>query len=219
MRDDPRTTALSAAAGVVLLGGLFAFTVLVPEIGDEPEHSYETSSEPLDGPMESQSGPIELPDQLDGDLVAVDLGTLPADLAQRFGEVEAVREQEAAVVTGLSDVFQVPAAFRVYAATDGSALAQITVLDRAPGLFAPDALPVDPAAIGLTRAASELVRVGDAVCSVSWAEQVPAGQPIDPAVEPQGVRCQLGVGERTFEITAQGLTVDETVANLDSASA
>lgn len=207
MRDNPRTTVVSALLGVVLLGGVFVFTVLVPELGDDPASSP-SSDEPSAG-----AGPVDLPDALPGDLEAIDLGTLPTQLAQSFPPADDLREQEASIADGFQDVFGVPGAFRLYAATDGTALAQVTVLDRAPGLFAPDTPPIDPAVLGLARASSELVKVDDAVCSISYGDgsEVPAGQPVDPAQAPQAVRCQLGAGERTYEATTQGLTADETV--------
>ncbi|MFB9313183.1 hypothetical protein [Nocardioides plantarum] len=217
MRDNPRTTVISAVAGVVLLAGVFAFTVLVPKLGDDDaEATYVGSAEPASGPVATADGPVTLPDKIGDQLVAVDLGTLPADLAQRFGDLGALKKQEAAITDGLDDVFDAQGAFRVYAAADGSAIAQVTALDKAPGLFAPDALPVAPSAIGVTRAASELVKVDDAVCSVSWPAEVPKGTAVDPKVQPQGVRCQMGVGERTYELTSQGLTVKESVANLEA---
>ena len=75
---------------------------------------------------------------------------------------------------------------------------------------------VDPSAIGVTRAPSELVKVDDAVCSVSWPAEVPEGTAVDPKVEPQGVRCQMGAGDRTYELSSQGLTVEETVSSLEA---
>lgn len=228
MRDNPRTTVVSAVAGVVLLGGVFAFTVLVPKLGDDDEVTYQGSSQAVPEPMGatataspapgSTSGPVDLPDKIGQKLVAVDLGSLPAALATQFGDLAALKKQEAAITDGLTDVFGVGGAFRVYAATDGSAIAQVTVLDKAPGLFAPDALPVDPEVIGVTRAPSELLKVDDAVCSVSWPAEVPKGQEVDPAVKPQGVRCQRGAGDRTFELTSQGLSVEETVSLLTAVS-
>lgn len=214
MRDNPRTTLVSALLGVVLLGGVFVFTVVVPELGDDAEPAGAESGEAASAgePL----APVELPDELGGGLTAVDLGTLPDDLAQQFGDLEALKEQETSITEGLARVFGAPGAFRVYAAADASAVAQVTVLDRAPGLFAPDALPIDPAVVDVARAPSELVSVDGATCSVNWGEAVPAGQPIDPAAKPQAVRCQLGSQDdrRTYELTAQGLSVDDTVAVL-----
>ncbi|WP_148613648.1 hypothetical protein [Nocardioides rubriscoriae] len=214
MRDNPRTTVVSALLGVVLLGGVVVFTVLVPKLGDDPQSSSGSSSESSTGGAgATPAGPIDLPDELPGMLVAADLGTLPPQLAQSFPAAADLMKQEDSIAEGLQKVFGVPGAFRLYAATDASAVAQLTVLDRAPGLFTPDTPPIDPAVIGLARASSELVKVDDAVCSVNYGDnsQVPAGQPIDPAQQPQAVRCQLGAGERTYEATTQGLTVDATV--------
>jgi hypothetical protein len=222
MRENSRTTVVSAVLGVVLLAVVFAFAVLVPKLSDDdgggPEHSDAGVAEPTGGSTGTAGGPVELPDKLGKTLVAVDLGTLPADLAQRIGDLGDLKKQQAAIVKGLDSTFGAPGAYRIYAAPDGSALAQVIVLDKAPGLFAPDALPVDPGTLGVTRAAAELVKVRDAVCSVSWPAEVPKGTAVDPQVKPQGVRCQLGAGDRTYEITSQGLTVDETVADVEAAA-
>jgi hypothetical protein len=214
MRDNPRTTVVSVLLGVVLLGGVFAFTVLVPKIGDQDAASAESSAtaDPLP--------PVVLPDELAGGLEAVDLGTLPAELAQKFGDVDALKKQEDSIAEGLDRVFGVPGSFRVYAAADGSAVAQVTVLDKAPGLFTPDALPIDPKVINVARAPSDLVDVDGATCSINWGEAVPAGTAIDPAAMPQGVRCQLGQDDRrTYELTSQGLSVDDSVAILKKLAA
>lgn len=214
MRDNPRTTLVSALLGVVLLGGVFVFTVLVPELGDDAEPAAAERGASASAP--DDLAPVALPDELSGGLTAVDLGTLPAELAAQFGDLESLKDQETSITEGLARVFGVPGAFRVYAAADASAVAQVTVLDKAPGLFAPDALPIDPALVDVARPPSELVSVDGATCSVNWGEAVPAGQPVDPATQPQAVRCQLGGqdDQRTYELTAQGLSVDDTVAVL-----
>lgn len=211
MRDNPRTTVVSAVLGVVLLGGLFVFTVVVPELTEDAESSESGSSE---NAGTTDGSAIELPDRLSGGFVAADLGTLPPDLAEQLGDIEALIDQEDSIAEGLGDVFGAPGDFRVYAVEDGSALAQVTVLDRAPGLFTPDALPIDPAVLGVARPASELVEVDGAVCAITWGQEVPEGQPVDETQPPQAVRCQLGDEDRTYELTSQGLLVDEAVAVL-----
>ncbi len=62
-------------------------------------------------------------------------------------------------------------------------------------------------------------RVGDAVCSVNYGQPVAAGQPIDPTVAPLTVRCQQGAGGRTYDLSTQGLSVEEAVEVLDAAIA
>lgn len=207
-RSSAASTVLSAVLGVVLLAGVVAFTVGLNAADDTEPASSETAA-----------GAIDLPDSLSNGMVAVDLGTLPEELTAQLGSVDELPAQEAAVAEGLARVFGVPGEFRVYAAEDATALANVTVLDKAPGLFTPDTLPIDPSVIGVTRAQSELVDVDGATCSVAWPAEVPEGQEIDPTVTPQAVRCQLGAGERTYEITAQGLTVDDSVAVLKALAA
>ncbi|MCW2817003.1 MAG: hypothetical protein JWN84_4458 [Nocardioides sp.] len=189
---------------------MVTFVLALPD-GEEPEAtSAESSETSLPG---GDNGALELPDELTGGLVAVDLGTLPAELTEGFGDVARLAEQEASIAEGLEETFGVPGAFRVYAAEDGSALAQVTALDRAPGLFTPDALPIDPGVLGVERAQAELVKVDDAVCSLDWGAEVAAGQPV-PETPPRAIRCQLGDGDRTYELTAQGLSPDDGAAVL-----
>ena len=221
MPDTPRSpvssTLVSALVGVLLLGAVFVFTVVVPKIGDdEAAASGETTAEAEQAPALE---PVALPDALPPNLVAVDSGALPAAVGAQFGDVSGLREQEDSIGAGLESLFGDTGAFRLYAADDGSALVSITVLDRAPGLYVPEAPPVDPATLGLERSAVEMVEADGAVCSLNWGEEVPAGQPIDPAALPGAIRCQRGEGERTFEISAQGITLDATIAVLDAVQA
>ena len=105
---------------------------------------------------------------------------------------------------------------RGYARADGSAQATITVLDRAPGLFDPHGPPLDPKMYDLERMVYELKRVGDAVCDLFWQQSVPEGGKIDGSLAPASMQCQLGDGDRTFELFASGLTLEEGVDVLES---
>lgn len=217
MTTQTRTSLVGALVGLVLLGLVVAFAVGVPELtGDDATAQAADAGEGAEGSAEPEDlEPIDLPTglsgELSGELVAVDTGELPEALAAQFGDLSDLGAQQASVAEGLQALFGVPGAFRLYAASDGSALVSLTVLDKAPGLFVPEALPIDPSVLGVTRAAVEIVDIDGAICSLNWGADVPAGQPIDPAVPPQGVRCQLGDGERTYEISAQGLTPEATV--------
>lgn len=206
MRDNPRTTVVSAVLGVVLLGGVFGFAVVLPELIDEPQ------AEPTSG--ESDLAPVELPDELPPGFVAIDLGTLPETVTGADFDVQDVVTQQDSISEGLEETFGVPGKIRYYAAEDGMSGASVTVLDKAPGLFLVNSVPVDPAVVGLARLPSELVKVDDAVCELSWGENgaVPEGQPVDTTQVPAAVRCQIGEGERTYEVTGQGITLDATVA-------
>ncbi|MEO9324394.1 hypothetical protein ABFT23_12945 [Nocardioides sp. C4-1] len=205
MRDNPRLPLVSAALGLVLLGGVVGFAVVLPDLVDEPQATSAESGA-------SDLGPIELPDELPGGFVAVDLGTLPEEVTGAGFDVQDVVTQQDSIDEGLEKTFGVPGKIRYYAAEDGSSGASITALDKAPGLFLVNAVPVDPAVVGLERLPSELVNVDGAVCEVAWGQPVAEGQPVDPTQTPGAVRCQIGEGERTYEVTGQGITLDATVA-------
>jgi hypothetical protein len=211
MRDNRRTTVVSAVLGLALLVGMVAFAVGLPELDSGPSAGSDAESASAGSGAASNDEPVELPDELSLGLRAVDLGTLPAELTQQFGDLDALTEQEDAVAAGLDEVFGAPGDFRIYASEEGPALANVAVLGRDPGLFL-EALPLDSDLLEVERPSAELTRVGDAVCSINWGQAVPAGQPVDAAAPPQSVRCQLGADGRTIEITAQGLDVESTVS-------
>lgn len=202
---------ISAVAGVALLGGLVAFAVLLPEREEDAAPAEPTG---VTSEGSGSTGSIELPDELSGGLQAIDLGTLPSELAQQFGDPEQLVAQQDSISAGLEEIYDAAGAFRIYASVEGPSLVQVTVLDKAPGLFV-EALPVDAEVLGVARPSSELVRVDDAVCSIAWGEDVPTGQPVDPDAAPQAVRCQLDAGGRTIEISTQGLSVEATTGLLD----
>lgn len=209
MRDSGRPTLIGAVLGVLLLGAVVAFAVLVPELSDDAEPmGAETTTEP------AALEPVELPDTLPLGLLAVDSGELGPDVP-----IEGLAEQEASAVEQLESLFGDAAAFRVYATPARDVIAQLVVLDRAPGLFTPETIPLDPALSGNERDAVEMVNVDGTVCSVNYGAPVAAGQPIDPTAVPVSVRCQLGAGERTYDISAQGVTVDQTLEVLQAAAA
>ncbi|WP_134765485.1 hypothetical protein [Nocardioides sp. 1609] len=202
MSASSRSTLAAAVVGLLLLGGLVAFATSLPEGDAAP-------SEP-----EAAAGPIDLPDELPGGLLALDGDDLPEELSAQLTDLDQLRGQEDSAGARLTEVYGVPAAFRIYAAVDQSAVAQVTAVDKAPGVFLPDFPPIDPELIDLARPAVELVDAGDALCVVTWGEAVPAGQQVDDAAAPQSLRCQQGVGERTYEIFGQGMSVDAAVEAL-----
>ncbi len=187
---------IGVVLGVVLLGAVAAFGIALPRATGGDEESAGTPAE------------IVLPDQLPHGLVAQD--NLDGEVAERY-----LAAQESAV-EGFKDLYDAPTAVRGYAARGGRVQATITVLDQAPGLFDPHGPPIDPAVLGLERSVYELVRVGDTVCDLFWQQTVPQGQPIDEAVPPAALQCQLGDGDRTIELFASGLSLDEGVAVLES---
>lgn len=178
--------------GLVLLGAVAAFAIALPKAtGDEATDVVE----------------VTLPDTLPHGLVAEDQ-TEGVDV-ERYAAI-----QESAA-EGLEALYDAPAAVRAYTGEDG-AQATVTVLDRAPGLFAPHGPPIDPELLGVERSFYELREVGDAVCNLIWQQPVQEGAPVDEAADPNGVMCQLGKGDRTFEFVGSGLSAEAAVEVLES---
>ncbi|WP_139982815.1 hypothetical protein [Nocardioides litoris] len=200
MPDTNRTPLVSLAVGVVALAGVVGFAAGLPE-GPASE---------TEGGSSNEAAPT-LPDELPSGLVAVDLGTAPAELAQQLGDVASVKTQQDSIVAGLDDLYGAASAMRIYFSEDPAALVQAVAVDEAAGPFL-QTLPLDPATVGLARLPTEMVRRGEAVCSVTWGQEVPEGQPVDPTEVPQSVRCQQGGGGRTYDVLARGLDLDQTVA-------
>lgn len=184
---------IGVALGVVLLGAVAAFGIALPKATDDEAAKAEE---------------IVLPDELPHGLVAQD--QLGGPDAERYASAQESGAE------GLEDIYGAAAALRGYASEDGSVQVTITVLDRAPGLFDPHGPPIDPALLELERSVYELRRVGDAVCDLYWQQPVPEGQAIDEAVDPAALQCQLGEGDRTYELFGSGLSVDEAVEVLES---
>ncbi len=215
MSVSSRSPVAAAVLGLVLLSGLVAFATLPKDDAEPAEPAGSATEETAVEPSEN----LELPDRLGDDLVAIDTGDLPGAIKAKLGDLDAMADQEASVDERLRSVYDSPADFRYYMPEDGSALLAVTALDRAPGLFLPDLPPVEPGLVGLARTSSELVEVDDAVCAVGWGQSVPQGQAADPDAVPQTLRCQRGAGERTYEVSSQGYTVDQAAAVLAALAA
>lgn len=190
------TALIGILLGLVLLGAVAGLAIALPKATDE------------DSAGDDRRPAVELPDELPHGLVAQD--RLSDETADRYTEAQA------SAVEGLEEIYGDDAEVRGYATEDGNTQATVTVLDRAPGLFDPHGPPVDPGLYDLERMVYELRRVGDAVCDLYWAQSVPKGQPVDDAAEPASMQCQLGDGDRTIELFASGLTLDEGIDVLES---
>lgn len=190
--SERRATLIGVLLGVVLLGAVAAFGIALPKATDDTADAVEAV----------------LPDTLPHGLVAED---------QREGvDPERLAEIQDSAAEGLEDLYDAPAAVRAYASEDRAVQATVTVLDRAPGLFDPQGPPIDPKLLGYERSFYELRRVGDAVCNVFWGEPVPEGQPVDESADPRALQCQLGDGDRTFELFGSGLSAEDAVEILES---
>jgi len=181
--------------GVVLLGAVAAFGIALPKAtGDDEDREA--------------AAPVELPDTLPHGLVAQD--TVEGPQGEQYATVQG------SAVAGLEEIFGAPAALRGYAARGGAVQATVTVLDRAPGLFDPHGPPIDPEVLGMERSVYELRRVGDAVCDLFWQQVVPQGAAVDEAADPAALQCQLGVGDRTIELFASGMSIEDAADVLES---
>jgi hypothetical protein len=191
--SERRAPLIGVLLGVVLLGAVAAFGIALPKAtGDET----------------ADAGEVLLPDTLPHGLVA-------ADQREGIDQVDYPAIQDSAA-EGLEDLYDAPAAVRAYASEDGASQVTVTVLDRAPGLFDPQGPPIEPKLLGYERSFYELRRVGDAVCNLLWGEPVPEGQPVDESADPRALQCQLGDGDRTFELFGSGLSPEAAVEVLES---
>ncbi|WP_134740142.1 hypothetical protein [Nocardioides sp. 503] len=193
-----RPFVLGLVGGIVVLGLLVAFTVLLPKSGG--------------------ADPDALPDSLPGGLRASDLvrdqddaeqQARAEDFAERQGDInESGAEQ-------LEDLFDAPAVVRTYQDEQFERQVTITVVETAAGPFLPNGPPLDPSYLDLERNVSELVSVGDGVCALYYQQPVPKGQAVPDDEQPQALQCQVGAGGATYQLFGQGLDADAAVDILD----
>jgi hypothetical protein len=191
--SDRSAQVAGVLTGVVLLGAVAAFGIALPKVTDDEAGEAEE---------------IVLPDELPHGLVAQD--QVGGEMADRYAAAQKSGTE------GLEEIYGDPAAIRAYAGEGGAVQVTITVLGRAPGLFDPHGPPIDPALLEVERSVYELRRVGEAVCDLYWQQSVPEGQPVDESVDPAAVQCQLGDGDRTFELFGSGLSAEEAVEVLEA---
>lgn len=189
-RDRRRQLALGALVGAVGLGAVAAFAIGLPEVS-------------------GGDGRVALPERLPGGLTAVDVPSAndePAEVLQR--QEDAVRY----VQDRYADVYDEPVAFRVYADEGFERYAIVTVFPGESQAFGPPNGIPDPAAQGLARAQTELVREGDDVCIASY-QPVPEGDDdSEDSDDPLSVTCQLPVDGHTIQVAANEASVAETAA-------
>lgn len=194
-----RPFVLGLVGGIVVLGLLVAFTVLLPKSGGGAADS--------------------LPDTLPGGLRAADL-VRDQDDAEQQGRAEEFAERQGEVNESgqeqLEELFDAPAAVRTYQDEQFERQVTITVVEKAAGPFLPNGPPFDPSFVDLERNVSELVSVGDGVCALYFQQAVPEGEEIpEDQEQPQALQCQVGAGGTTYQLFGQGLSADEAVEILD----
>ncbi len=124
--------------------------------------------------------------------------------------IERQADRRAYAEEAYAEVYDDAPSFRTYTDDTLREVRTGTVFAGEAQAFAPGDPPVDPEAEGMARSTSELVREGDALCSVSY-QAVAAGQ--DAGVT--SISCQLPTAGRTIQLQAQGISVEDAFALLD----
>jgi hypothetical protein len=193
---DSRPLLVGLVGGLVVLGLLVAFAVLLPATGNEPD---------------------DLPDSLPGGLRAVDLVAEEADGDEQTADF--ARRQRGISASGeerLEELFDAPVQVRSYQDEALEGQATITVIETESGPFLPNGPPYDPTYLDLERNVTDLVSVGDGVCALYWQQPVPEGTEIEAdQEEPQALQCQLGADGVTYQFYGRGVTPEEAVDLLE----
>ncbi len=195
-----RSSLAGVVAGAVLLAGCVGFAVGLPEVvgggeTDEPD--------PAAAPEEAAAALPELPEEI-------------GDFRSASSVTEGARQVELddSAAAKLEEVFETDVEVITYVrgpAEQIDGVASATVYAAEPGVFSPGGPPFDPKLSGYSRGLSELVRVDGTRCAAAWQQPVPLGGQPDPRALPFQVQCQTGGEGLTYEVTTQGLSVDESV--------
>jgi hypothetical protein len=151
-------------------------------------------------PKAEGSESVELPDALPGGYTALDDPSRPVpdgvqgDLAKTQAQIVKTTEGQ------YDDAYGTPVAFRIYSDDSLQVGIGVTVFAGDGGAFGPE--------FGSLQGAS-VSKEGDAVCTTlaSQAGMTQSGQ----AATPSQVTCQLPDHEHTIQVSAQGLSLDDTV--------
>lgn len=190
--------AVGLGLGAVVLGLLVVLAVALPKAEGET----------------GTAGAVALPDTLPGGWTAtdaLDVDALPAEAGIDAEAIQRQADRRAYAEQAYAEVYDEAPTFRTYTDDSLAKYALVTVFTGESAAFAPGDPPVDAEAEGLARSTSELVREGDALCSVSY-QAVAAGQ---EAGEPTTISCQLPTAGRTVQLQTQGVPVEDTFALLD----
>ena len=185
--------ALGAPLGLIGLGLVFAFAVVLPKVTD-PDTA-------------------ELPDSLPGGWVAVDIATPPGGSTDTGDSASADSQLKATeyVRKIYDEVYDEPVTFRAYTDEDFSSFVVVTVFTSDGGAFGPGNGFADPEELELQRATTELTRHGDVVCVANYQ---PVGLDQDETEDsdsPLGVSCQLPTHGHTIQLATNGVDLDDTV--------
>jgi hypothetical protein len=193
------STWVGIALGVILLGLVSVFAIVLPKTADADEAARSSAA-------------LSLPDTLPGGYTAADL---PAAFTGQYADqAETIaKQQQTAREHGdqvLADVLGEPAVTRTYASKDLQTAVFVQGFRAAGGAFAPQSLP-DPKDAQPGQAVPELLAVGDGACIVT-PQVSQTGEPVDKSAPPADAQCQVSKGELTVQIGAQGLPAADVVA-------
>ncbi|KQW46956.1 hypothetical protein ASC77_17345 [Nocardioides sp. Root1257] len=185
--------------GLLLLGLVAAFAIGLPKAqGDE------AAAEP-------EALELALPDTLPGGYVASDDPAAFAD-GQLADQAEDIAKQEQANADYgngvLPDALGTSAATRTYVA-NGTEAVFVQVFQSEGGAFAPNNIP-DPANSG-GQAATEMAKVGDGACILTYGQAQAAGQAAPVAFS----QCQVSQGEVTVQIGSSAIAAEDLVGVAD----
>ncbi len=213
-----RGPVVGAVLGLLLLVGMVAFAVGLPEASGTASGTASSDSAADTTGSAATPDTVVLPDEVAGGLVSALSDAAPEELLAAYGGRESLATSLDAAQQGIEDLYGAPSAFALYADAAGSAGATVTVAPGEPGIFLPDGAPISAEAQGVARSTVVVTRADGATCSATFAEPVAAGQPVDENEVPSGVQCQLdSTGDGlTYQLTGGGLTVAGATAVLRS---
>lgn len=194
-RSPARQRAVGLGLGLVILGLLVVFAVVLPKTQD--------------------GGALpKLADTLPGGWTAIDVldEHAPPEGAAQFAEQQ--REQLAYLEEIYAEVYDEAPEFRAYVDSSLQSYAVVTLFPTSGGSFAPPEGIVDGKALGMERDPVELVRRGDALCTANY-QAVAAGQGTAENDQPVSVTCQQSGPTRTLQLATQGVDLDGTFALLE----
>lgn len=186
--------AVGLSLGAVVLGLLVVLAVALPK-------------------AEGATGVAELPTTLPGGWTATD-AIDPDDAPEEAGvtaeAIERQAERREFAEQAYAEVYDEAPAFRTYTDSTLQKYALVTVFSGESDAFLPGDPPVDAEVEGIARSNTDLLREGDALCSVSY-QLVAEGQ---DAGDPTAISCQQPVAGQTVQVQTSGVSVDDTFALL-----
>ncbi|WP_345520828.1 hypothetical protein [Nocardioides conyzicola] len=192
-------TVVAILLGLLFLGLMAAFAIGLPKAQGDPASD------------ESAELTLTLPDKLPGGYVASDdpaafAGGQLADQADEIAKQEQANREFGNKV--LPDALGTSAETRTYVA-NGTEAVFVQAFQSTGGAFAPNSIP-DPDNSG-GQAATELAKVGDGACILTYGQAQAEGQAPPVAFS----QCQVSRGEVTVQIGSSAVAADALVGVAD----